>query len=291
MRKILLTATAAFCVLSLPAHAQVAGKEDDAAIVVEGERNRPTPSIVGQLKSMISEADSEQLSRFEFDVCPTVIGMPRDYTAALLRMIRANIVASGGEVAEPGKCSINAAVIFIDRPRELVTALYRQEPTFFHTMTPREFLYFADDTRPVYSWHLTNVYSRDGVQIEKINRNAAATRLYTNIREEMDLGVVVVDRSRTEGKSLRQLADLVTMHLLLDVRQDAGRRDRSSILSLFEQRRDGVTAPMRMSAFDRGAVAGLYGQKENNRTAAQQRQNIARVVERTTSADADNNGK
>ena len=96
----------------------------------------------------------------------------------------------------------------------------------------------------------------------------------------MLVGFVVIDRQQTVGKSLRQLADVATMHLLLDVNQDAGTRDPGSILSLFEQRPEGMSAPMRLSKFDRGALAGFYTQRENNRSARQQAENIARAIEK-----------
>ena len=270
---------AASCLLASAAvHAQ-SSEPADESIVVEGERpvERP-PSVITQLKSIIAEADSNQLARFEMDICPMVVGMPRDLTAALTRLIKANVVAVGGKVGEPG-CTVNAPVIFIDNPQLLVRGLYKEEPTFFHTMSPREFYYFAEQPRPAYSWHLTNTYTRDGVYLSKANRQAAATRLYTNIREEIEVGILVIDRAHTEGKTLRQLADFATMHLLLDVKQNAGKQDKSSILSLFEKRSRGAPPP-RFSTFDRAALTGFYTQRENNRTIEAQRQNIAAAVEK-----------
>ena len=114
----------------------------------------------------------------------------------------------------------------------------------------------------------------------KIVRQASASRLYSTIREDMLTGFVVIDRQATVGKSLRQLADLATMHLLLDVKQDVGAKDSGSILSLFEPRPADVAAPRGMSRFDRGALTGFYTQRENNRTAAQQRNNIADAIKR-----------
>jgi hypothetical protein len=260
----------------LPVSGQSADSED--SILVEGQRStEKKPSVVTQLRSIILEADNEQLARFETSVCPMIIGMPRDMTAVLDRIIRENVVAVGGKVAEPG-CSVNAAVIFIDQPQALIRALYKEEPSFFFTFTPREFYYFADQPRPFYSWHLTNSYTRDGGYMSKVVRSAAASRLYSNIREEMEAGIVVIDRARTEGKTLRQLADFATMHLLLDVKQKHGQFDRSSILSLFDRRGRTAMLPPRFSGFDRSALSGFYTQRENNRTAAQQRQNIAAAI-------------
>ncbi len=39
-------------------------------------------------------------------------------------------------------------------------------------------------------------------------------------------------------------------------------------------------APGRLSKFDRGALRGFYTQRENNRSARQQAENIARAIEK-----------
>jgi|GEM_PF-816523 len=296
-RILCLAAGAALIAAAAPAAAQVgvrasaaAEPESQESVVVQGQRRE----IAQALRKLIQPADSEQLARFEDAVCPIVIGMPRDWTASLTRMIRDNVKSVGGKVGKPG-CSVNAAVIFIDQPLELIRALAKEEPGFF-AMTPRELDKFAAVARPVASWHVTDTFGRDGQEMgqmgslsaagaalpttAKVNRNAAASRLYSNIREDMLVGFVVIDRMATPGKSLRQLADLATMHLLLDINQEAGERDPGSILSLFEERAEGLAAPRRLSRFDRGALKGFYTQRENNRTAAQQAANIAKAIEK-----------
>ena len=271
---------------------------DNDVIVVQGQKKQ----IAKALRDLIRPSGgAEQLARFEDDICPLVAGMPRDWTDVLTRMIRDSVVAVGGKVAavKPGKkCTVNAVVIFIDQPHELVAALAEAEPDFF-SMSPREMAYFTEAKRPVTSWHVTDMRSRDGVELgsvgsiggvpgdAKIVRNAAASRLYSNIREDMLTGFVVIDRQATVGKSLRQLADLATMHLLLDVRQDAGAKDSGSILSLFEPRPADASGPRAMSRFDRGALAGFYTQRENNRTASQQRENIAEAIKRGAGKEED----
>ena len=288
---------AAVIAASAPAAAQIGVRSSTSAedqsqesVVVQGQRRE----IAQALRKLITPAESEQLARFEDEVCPMVIGMPKDWTAKLMKMIRDNVAAVGGKVGKPG-CKVNAPVIFIDQPLELIQALAKEEPGFFN-MTPRQLEKFTAAPRAVASWHVTDTFTRDGVETgqmgslsaaggalptnAKVVRQAAASRLYSNIREDMLVGFVVIDRMATPGKSLRQLADLATMHLLLDINQEAGTRDPGSILSLFEERGEGVAAPARLSKFDRGALRGFYTQRENNRTAAQQANNIARAIEK-----------
>lgn len=262
---------------------------DNEAIVVQGQRKK---EVVQALKNLIQPTGDEQLARFEDKICPMVVGMPRDWTAKMTRMIRENMVAVGAEV-QPAGCKPTALAIFIDQPKELVSALHEDAPFFFN-MTPRQFKNFEGTPGPVWSWHMTSMVSRDGVLLGSggmagndfaVVKNAAATRLYSNVRQDMQAGFVVIDRTKTVGTTLRQLADLATMHLLLDVRWDAGARDRSSILSLFHPRENGEAPPARFSSFDRGALAGFYTQRENNRSAVQQRENIATAIRKGAGED------
>ena len=295
---------AALLAATAPAAAQIgvrastaADEEPQESIIVQGQRRE----IAQALRKLITPAESEQLARFEDEVCPMVIGMPKDWTAKLMKMIRDNVMAVGGKIGKPG-CKVNAPVIFIDQPLELIQALAKEEPGFFN-MTPRQLEKFTAAPRAVASWHVTDTFTRDGVETgqmgslsaaggalptnAKVVRQAAASRLYSNIREDMLVGFVVIDRQQTPGKSLRQLADLATMHLLLDINQEAGERDPGSILSLFEARGEGLAAPARLSKFDRGALRGFYTQRENNRTAAQQANNIARAIEKGAGEETD----
>ena len=280
-----------------PASAQIgvrgstADSESQESVVVQGQRRQ----IAQALRKLITPTDSEQLARFEDEICPMVIGMPREWTGSLTRMIRENVVAVGGKAGKPG-CTVNAAVIFIDQPLELIKALAADEPGFFN-LTPRQLQEFTSTQRPIASWHVTDTRAREGEELgqvgkiggfpanAKIVRQATDSRLVSNVREDMLVGFVVFDRMATPGKTLRQLADISTMHLLLDINQRAGERDPGSILSLFEERADGMSAPARLSKFDRGALRGFYTQRQNNRSARQQAENIAKAIEKGAGED------
>ncbi len=287
MSKTRFAAAALALLAAVPLSAQIGVRSSSSTsasnedpIVVQGRKKE----LVQALRQLVQPSEHEQLARFEDKVCPMVIGMPRDWTGRLTRIIRDNILAVGGTL-QPEGCKPNALAIFIDQPRELVASLHKDAP-FFFTMTPRQFQIFSEAPGPVWSWHVTDMRSRDGVQLAQgqinghdfaVVKQASASRLYSNIREDMLVGFVVIDRQKTIGKSLRQLGDLATMHLMLDVRQNAGARDGSSILSLFQP---GGDPPAAMSRFDKGALTGFYTQRENNRTASQQRENIADAIRR-----------
>jgi hypothetical protein len=298
---------AAFAAIALTAPAFAAEPE----IVVEGQRKQ----LSAQLKQLFNESSSGQLGRFEESVCPAVIGFPAEWTGILDGLLRKNISAAGLKVQDTG-CRPNALLIFIDDPQAVVQGLYEAQPDFFGVMSPAKYHELSDAKRPVYSWHVIEQRSRDGVALNsvsgigngsgasspvgssgaKIVRNAAATRLYNNVREDMLLSFAIIDKPQTQGKTLRQLADLATMHLLLDI-QPGAKASGDSILSLFDNgdantatpNGDGVNIalPERMSDLDKRTVAGLYAIPGNNYNAATQRDRIAaRITKDRKNEDA-----
>ena len=298
----LLTAAAA-----LPATAQVGDRASTASedqsresVVVQGQRK----AVIQQLRNLIARNKSDQLARFESRVCPMVIGMPRDWTTIMARMIRENIESVGADVDKPG-CKPNGLVIFIDQPVELVRALEKEEPGLLG-MHPRTVANLIDTGGPAISWHVTQTTGADGEQLQSgtfdgvpgnfggstnaipVTRGITSSRLYTPVRQDMMLAMVVIEKGRTEGKTLRQIADFATMHLLLEVKPSAAGSDPSSILSLFETRAEGFSPPRRLSRFDRGALNGFYAQRKNNLSSAQQRANIATAIEKGAGEDPTN---
>lgn len=254
-------------------------------IIVQGQRR----SVMRHLRDVIARDGADQLARFEDKICPMVIGMPRDLTAIMTGMIRANIASFGARL-EPAGCKPNGLVIFIDRPAELVDAIRKEEPWMLG-MAPRTARNFVADVGPITSWHVTETRGAEGQVLggygmtgpsttAKTTRSPSSSRLYVPARQEMQLGMVVIDKGRTVGHTLRQLSDLATMHLLLEIKASAATRDPNSILSLFEPRPADQPKPKRLSRLDRGAMAGFYRLRANNLTATQQRENIAREMER-----------
>ena len=269
--------------LTTPVYAAAAEPE----IVVEGQRKQ----LSAQLKQLFNESSSGQLGRFEESVCPMVIGFPEEWTGILDGLLRKNIAAAGLKVQDTG-CRPNALLIFVDDPQSIVQGLYAAQPRFFGVIDRADFQALSNVKRPIYSWHVIEQRSRDGEQLGnitsingsnvgqsgvKIVRNAAATRNFENVREDMLLSFAVIDKPATEGKSLRQLADIATMHLLLDIKPAASVAD-DSILSLFSEKGANTAPPERMSDLDRRTVAGLYALKANNYTASVQRGRIASKI-------------
>jgi len=223
----------------------------------------------------------------------------------VLQLIRADIAALGGNLQNIG-CTANATVIFTPEPAEFVRKLAVKQPGFFN-FSPAGLKQFTATPRPVVSWHVTEVRDRDGNELgntrevgmaklrildqpaaagvpmnARVLRNTGATHLYTSSREDMLFGFAVVDSSRIQGKTMEQLAALATLHLMLDIKQNAGANNPASILSLFDERPAGAAVPDGLSSFDRAMIEGLYRPQENNRSAVQQLSQIAAAVRKAS---------
>ena len=301
--RIALVACSAAVLLAARTSAQSSAPIDES-IIVEGQRVEPAAIV----RSTINRAGVTPLARFEDKICPGVVGLPAAQAERLLGLIRESVASLGGKVQAPG-CTANATVIFAETPTNFVRQLAKKEPGYF-AFSPRQLEQFTATPRPVVSWHVTEVRDKDGNELgnsrvvgmakqrildqpaaagvpmnARMLRNVNATNLATPSRQDMLFAFAVIDAQKTRGKTLGQLADFATLHLLLDIKQDAGANNRSSILSLFEERPEGHAAPTGFSAFDRAMVEALYRPSQNNRTAGQQFSQIATAVRRAGSGE------
>ena len=290
-----------FCVIlgvfTAPSGAHSGGPADESITVVGNKRSLPET-----IEDIVAVSRHGQLARFEKKVCPMVVGLPDGLSEKAARMVKANIVALGGDVGDAG-CQVNALALFVDRPRDLLVGLNASEPSFFQ-MTPRAFDNFVRDTKPYYSWTITDTFGARGEILKRmtsltykvgngfvtlpisgdsavvVKNGNANRRITTNVRQEVELSMLAIDLDDSEGKTLRQLADFIALNLMVEVKPGAGGKDPTSILSLFEARPADAPIPASMSDLDRGIVRGFYSQKHNNRTAIQQRENIASAIRR-----------
>ena len=304
MSRVRFAAALAALLASSPVLAQAGAVEsptpNDQPIVVEGQRVQAEAIV----RDTLDGAGVLPLGRFEDKVCPGVVGLAAEQAERMLQVLRANVVALGGELDKPG-CTANATVIFAPNPADFITKLAVKSPGYF-SFSPAGLKQFTASPRPVFSWHVIEMRDRDGNELgnsrelgmakarildqpaaagapmsARVLRNTAASHLATSSRADMLFGFVVIDAARIQGKSMQQLADLATLHLLLEIKQGAATNP-ASILSLFDDRPPGASAPPGLSSYDRAMIQGLYGPNENNRTPAQQFSQIATAVRRAT---------
>jgi hypothetical protein len=296
MLRVRLGSALAALLISSSLNAQSTPPPVDESVVVEGQRVEAETMV----RETISGAGVTPLARFEDKVCPGVVGLAQEQAERLLQMIRQNVTALGGKVDKAG-CTANATVIFTEQPVEFVRKLAIKQPAYFD-FSPAGIKQFTAQPRPVVSWHVEEFRDRDGNELgnsrelgmakqrlmdqpaaagapmnARMLRNVAATRLYTSSRADMLFGFAVIDSGKIQGKTMEQLADVATLHLLLDIKPDAASNP-ASILSLFDDRAEGGGVPQGLSAYDRAMIEALYRPNDNNRTPSTQFSQIASAV-------------
>lgn len=276
--------------------AERANSQEGSTVTVTGRAKRMTTI----LKTVLRPSGIDQLGRYEVPVCPGISGAPKGTEQTLLRLIRENATANGVRLEKPG-CKPNALALFVTAPNDLIRGLKKRSPGYFGLIAAPDFEKLATSDKVIRSWHVIETNGRNGEFLDdfggmngepssgyaKVVRNAQATRVSENTRQDILLGFAVIDTNATVGKTLQQIADVVSMHLFLDLGQDAARSaGNSSILSLFEPREGGEVAPAGMSAFDQGVLKGTYALERNNYNAQFQRHRIAREIARKEARDA-----
>jgi len=281
----LVLAAAALATASAPAQVPEADSED---ITVTARRQALTTT----LRAVLAETGFGQLGRFEAPVCPGVTGLPENHSAVIVGIIRANARDAGLKLQEEG-CRPNAIAVFVSDPRALLLGWKARDRSMFGTMTEAQIDALAATAAPVLSWRVVETRRYDGAIPDRVDevdgqrkdvlmiRNALASRNEQNVRQDIMMSVAVIRSSAIRGKTLQQLADVATLHLMLDLAPDApARAGPDSILTLFEDRPRGAIVPDRLSAFDRGMLKGLYGQAKNNFDSHRQRSALVRQINR-----------
>jgi hypothetical protein len=187
---------------------------------------------------------------------------------------RALEVAAG----EPG-CRPNVLVIGTVDGAALASALVEDRPREFdlhHNGTDagsRAFRAFRTDERPVRWWQISFPVDSDtgrravrlpgdvgdsGQPTAPIISVFSASRLNSQIRDDMMRVVIIIDVDKVQGVSAGQLADYIAFVSLAQVDPEADTSGYETILNLFN---DGAEAPEGLTGWDQSYLQALYRQE------------------------------
>lgn len=249
---------------------------DGNDIVVEGSRK----TLRNMLKQTLDNGPQNQLARYADGFCPRVDGFPEEWSPIIETVVRNNAAEAGVQVKNAG-CRPNALILFTDHPQQLMVDLDKASPSLLAHLSAGQRQLLLGKKRAVYSSRVVQQVDREGNAItDGISRSFGATRISANVRSDILLSVVVIDINQSPGKSLRQLADFATMHLLLNLTvKSLDEANPSSVLSLFMPH-EGMAVPQRLSLIDRATLHGLYVPRSNNFTAQEQRERIIGTIKK-----------
>ena len=245
--------------------AQSPAELDD--VVVEG---RQLEALVRSFVTDVSQpANNRGLARWNRPVCVGAVNLRMDVARYVVDRISDVARELEVEAGEPG-CRPNVLIVAAVDGAGLASALIEDRPRNFdlrHNGTDagtRAFRNFRTGDQPVRWWQISMpIDSETGERAVRLPGDAAppqihvfaASRLRTQIRDDMVRSIIIVDVERLGGANLVQLADYLTLVALAQVDAEADTAAYPTILNLFA---DPASAPAGLTEWDRSYLTALY---------------------------------
>ncbi|MGX1803841.1 hypothetical protein ACWIDJ_16105, partial [Brevundimonas naejangsanensis] len=211
------------------------------------------------------------------------------YAQAVIDRIATRIIEAGGDVAEAG-CKVDVMVVGTDDGARTARELVKDDPRGYRPSrgsTDRgsaALRRFQEGDAPVRWWHVSLPVNVDTGELavrldgEEIPSNTVrdASRLRTNVRDDLARVTVIVDFTRTGHVQSAALVDYIAFIALAQVNPDGDLRGQDTILNLFERPSDYRA----MTQWDRDYLAALYRATPNRPSLQAQARGIANEVVR-----------
>lgn len=229
--------------------------ESLADVVVEGRR---LEEVVREFVTEVgAPAGRRSLARWQDRLCVGVVNVRPDLAQAVADRVSEVGMDLGLDIGEPG-CKANVFIIFAADGTALADALVEERRRAFRIGVggmdrgSGALDDFRTVDRPVRWWHISLPVNADTGQRairmpgdESAPRLGifAASRLSTQIRDDLKKAMIIVDIDRLAGANLAQIADYLAFVALAQVDPDADTAAHDTILNLFADpsRVDGLT--------------------------------------------------
>ncbi len=240
-------------------------------IVVTGEREKQAEAAGDQARAItLRPRIDKPLARHYAPVCVTTFGVDAAYGAVMAQRVADNVRALGLPAGGTG-CSPNVWIGFIRDSKAEVARLRQREPAMFALMKNYEADRVLAGSGAVQVWHATEIRNVDGRPIRReqvyipdrgpadidINTPAQAGRLKTPIRTDINGTIILFDRARADGLTVRQLADHATFRILAPV-QDAATVEPGTIASILHLFAAGAERADGLTSFDWAYLSAYY---------------------------------
>lgn len=258
-RPFAILAALSLCSGATAASPQQAANPDDTIDTVEVTAQREAMRKgIRAFVSNVTRFDGENVARWRFPICPSVIGAAREHG----EFMRARIVEIAESVGAPlardqKKCSPNLFVVLTPQPDQLWATLKERNPKMFGPLQPKR-VERALSTRPVQTVQNVILNNSDGTTPFDIYR-LRDSHIYSSVTEDFTSVVVVVNDAETGQATFGQLSDYVGMVALARVDLSADFAGADSILRLFATPDSVTPLPARLTEWDQVFLKTLYG--------------------------------
>lgn len=243
-------------------------------VVVEG---RQLEALVRNFVTEVSNpANNRGLARWNRPICVGAVNLRNDVGQYVVDRISDVARELEVEAGEPG-CRPNILIVAADDGAALASAIVEDRPRNFdlrHNGTDagtRAFRNFRTGDQPVRWWQISMpIDSETGGRAVRLPGDIdpasgqpaapaihvfAASRLRTQIRDDMVRSVIIIDVERLAGANLIQLGDYLALVALAQVDAEADTSAFPTILNLFA---DPASAPAGLTDWDRSYLTALY---------------------------------
>jgi hypothetical protein len=294
MRKIILAVAATLA--AAPAAAQQAQQvTPDDRVVVQGRR---AEDAVRDFVAEVGAAPTgTNMARWDRKVCVGAFNLAPEYAQRLVDQVSLVAVAVGLEPGEPG-CRSNV-LIMADPDGDALAArlvkdhlrIFQPPESFDNNLGSDALRRFQTSDAPVRWWHVGQTVLADtGLPVTRgmSVRVRGASRLRSNVRQDMSHVLIILDASRIGSVSFTSLADYVSMVALAQIDPEADTHEFSSVLNLFAN--EAGERRTRMTQWDLDYLIGLYETSGDAATPRQEANRIARKMLDQDSAAAPDAG-
>src|ERR1043165_1668857 len=104
-----------------------------------------------------------KVARWEEGVCPTVTGLPANFSKFIIKRVRDVAAASGAPVNADEGCKANIDIVFTTKPQGLLDSIRAKDPVllgYFDNSSQADRM--ATVTRTIQGWHATQTVDARG---------------------------------------------------------------------------------------------------------------------------------
>ena len=242
-------------------------------VTVRAQREAMERRVWAFVSSSIREPFEASLARWNSPICPLVVGLPRQEDEFVRARLSEIAKAAGAHLA-PQPCQANFAVIVTEEPDVVLKAWYKRDYHLFGDATENRINEWLKTPRVARVWYNTKNDSASGLPYASfvsglshgllasgytnvpVDNNDADSHLVFNAVRAFSSVIVAIDRGRTKGNNLKELADYAAMLGLAEIQLNADFGAAPTILRLFSISEE--AKPTGLSEWDATLLTGLY---------------------------------
>ncbi|WP_063612437.1 hypothetical protein [Aurantiacibacter atlanticus] len=182
-------------------------------IVVEGVLDVDGVEVLRQAREITAQRSStaKPLARFNTPICPGIWGLAPENAQLLVDRIN-----------EDADCRANIWVIFVDDPHASYHQMRIEDAFLMQGVNIWESRRILEQEGPALAWNATILRNNEGISNSTsdaaINQVSSMSRLDTGMRNDIEIAVLLMERSVLARLDAYALADYATMRLLADTR-------------------------------------------------------------------------